>query len=212
MKYFDIIFLDLDGPILDGKFRHYQCYVDIVNKYGGEVIGIDEYWGMKRERVPRDVILRKTAFGSTYQDYYSEWMSNIENPEYLKLDVLKPNVIETLKQWVTLSEQLILITMRQNMDHLVCQLKALEIYSLFDEVILCPPINNNTKYDLLKNKKFSSAIFIGDTEEDSNTAKKLNIKMIGITNGLRNREHLEADYYFNEINAIDFFSLSTTLD
>ena len=56
----------------------------------------------------------------------------------------------------------------------------------------------------MKDKIFNNAIFIGDTEEDTNTAKMLGIKSIGITNGLRNKKFLEADYYYEEIKDIDF--------
>jgi phosphoglycolate phosphatase-like HAD superfamily hydrolase len=97
--------------------------------------------------------------------------------------------------------------MRQNRNFLISKLKNLNVYSLFDEVIDCPPQRINTKYEALKNKKFSEAIFIGDTEEDTNTAKMLNIKSIGITNGLRKKEFLDADYYYKEIKDISFCEL-----
>ena len=101
-------------------------------------------------------------------------------------------------------KKIVLVTMRQNREFLLNQLRELKILDLLDEVIACPPERKNTKYEALKNKSFKKAIFIGDTEEDTNTARMLNIQSIGITNGLRKKEFLDADYYYEEIKDINF--------
>ena len=41
-------------------------------------------------------------------------MKNIEDKKYLKLDILKPNVIEILRQWKNISNNNDIDTMRQN--------------------------------------------------------------------------------------------------
>lgn len=204
---YDYIFLDLDGPILEGKKRHYECYKDIVNKFGGKVLDIDTYWDLKTSKIKRDVILEKSDFQGTYNDFFDEWMKNIENEKYLKLDFLKPKVSEALKRFQNITSKILLVTMRQNRDFLIQQLKELKVYEYFDEIIDCPPQRENTKYEALRSKKFKKAIFIGDTEEDINTAKLLNIKSIGITNGLRKKEFLDANYYYKEIIDINFNEL-----
>lgn len=201
---FDYIFLDLDGPILEGKKRHYQCYRDIVERYGGNVLDINLYWDMKRSKVTREILLNKSNFQGTYEIFFEEWMKNIEDEKYLILDVLKPQIIEVLNSWKEFTSNIVLVTMRQNRNSLIQQLKNLAVYDFLDEIIDCPPEIQNTKYEALKNKEFTSAIFIGDTEEDTKTAKMLNIKSIGITNGLRKKEFLDADYYYAEIKDIDF--------
>ncbi|MCT7520064.1 HAD family hydrolase [Aliarcobacter cryaerophilus] len=201
---FDYIFLDLDGPILEGKFRHYTCYKYIIKKYGGNVIDVDAYWELKRGKVTRDILLEKSNFRESYEVFFKEWMNTIENEEYLRLDTLKPNVVETLKSWKNITDKIVLVTMRQNREYLLNQLDRLGILCLLNEVIDCPPQRKNTKYEALKDKIFNNAIFIGDTEEDTNTAKMLGIKSIGITNGLRDKKFLEADYYYEEIKDIDF--------
>ncbi len=200
----DYIFLDLDCPLLEGKYRHYKCYEDIIKKHGGTALEIDYYWEFKRSKITRDIVLEKSNFQESYDVFFTEWMSNIENEQYLNLDTLKPEVIETLKSWKNITDKIVLVTMRQNREYLLNQLDKLGVLFLFDEVIDCPPQRKNTKYEALKDKIFNNAIFIGDTEEDTNTAKMLGIKSIGITNGLRNKIFLEADYYFEEIKDIDF--------
>ena len=206
-KMFDYIFLDLDGPILEGKYRHYECYKDIVNKFGGDILDINTYWNMKMSKVRRDVILKESAFKGSYEDFFNDWMCTVEDERYLKLDILKPQVIETLQKWKGITQKIVLVTMRQDESYLITQLQNLEVLSLLDEVIVCPPQRKNTKYEALKNIKFNKAIFIGDTEEDTNTAKMLNIKSIGITNGLRKKKFLDADYYYKEIKDINFMEI-----
>jgi phosphoglycolate phosphatase-like HAD superfamily hydrolase len=97
--------------------------------------------------------------------------------------------------------------MRQNREYLLNQLNFLGVLPLLDEVIDCPPQRKNTKYEALKNKFFKAAIFVGDTEEDTNTSKFLGIKSIGILNGLRKKEFLDADYFYEEIKDINFSKL-----
>jgi phosphoglycolate phosphatase-like HAD superfamily hydrolase len=204
---FDYIFLDLDGPILEGKNRHYQCYKDIVDMFGGDILDIDTYWDMKTSKITRDIVLEQSNFQASYSEFFEEWMKKIEDEKYLILDSLKPEVIETLSRWTKLTNNLVLVTMRQNREFLIHQLKNLNVHDFFHEIIDCPPQRKNTKYEALKNKNFEKAIFIGDTEEDTNTAKMLNIKSIGITNGLRKKEFLDADFYYKEIKDIDFNTL-----
>jgi phosphoglycolate phosphatase-like HAD superfamily hydrolase len=204
---FDYIFLDLDGPILEGKNRHYECYKEIIETHGGDLLDLDTYWNLKRDKVTRDIILLKSNFQASYDVFLDSWIKNIENEKYLQLDFLKPDVIETIENWKTISNKIILVTMRQNRALLLQQLQNLGVYNLLDEIIDCPPQRENTKYEALKNKFFNKAIFIGDTEEDTKTAKMLNIKSIGITNGLRRKEFLDADYYYEEIKDIDFNAL-----
>lgn len=204
MDKLSYIFLDLDGPILEGKNRHYQCYKDILERHGGDILELDVYWDMKTSKIKRDILLKNSNFKKTYEVFFEEWMANIEDEKYLKLDILKPDVAKTLREWREFASKIILVTMRQNREFLLNQLRELEILNLLDEVIDCPPERKNTKYEALKNINFKKAIFIGDTEEDTNTAKMLNIQSIGITNGLRKKEFLDADYYYEEIKDINF--------
>lgn len=207
MKKIQYIFVDLDGPILDGKYRHYQCYKDIINKYKGQPLNIETYWKLKRHMVNRKKILELSAFQGTYGEFMNMWLENIEDKYYLEYDLLKPKVKETLLNFRNYVDNLYLVTMRKNTNNLIIQLKNLEIYQLFDKVIACDFQVENPKCIALKNVEFNTALMIGDTEEDTETAKRLGIKCIGITNGLRAKELLKADYYVDELSNIDLKSI-----
>jgi len=205
----DYIFLDLDGPILEGKNRHYQCYSEILNDYGGTPLSIDHYWNLKRARVPRDQVLEASKFGAPYETFANEWMERIESEKFLSFDELKPQIKETLSEWKKLFSgvSIELVTMRQSRHNLIDQLSRLGVIECFDVVTDCPPMRKNTKYQALKDRKFNRAVFIGDTEEDINTANMLNIPSIGVVNGIRDKQYLQADYFANEIVDINFSHL-----
>jgi phosphoglycolate phosphatase-like HAD superfamily hydrolase len=196
---FDFIFLDLDGPVLEGRERHYACYRDIIEKKGGRPLDLDTYWQLKRQKTSRDVILEKSQFKAEYSVFMDAWMSSIESPSYLKYDALKPDVPQQLQRLKNHTRQLYLVTMRHNRAELLKQLDGFGILSFFDSVVDCPPLRQNTKYEALKNLNFKKALVIGDTEEDVNTARHLGVPCIGISNGLRDPRSIDTEHIFPEL-------------
>jgi len=203
MMKLDYIFIDLDGTLLEGKLKHYNCYKDIILKDGGIPLDIDIYWDMKRSKIKRDVILEKSNYKNTYNNFLMQWLENIETEKYLYYDELKPDVIGVLNRWKNYCDKIILITMRNNHENLYHQLDNLKIKDIFDEIIICTCQENSEKYKFLKDIKFQRAIVIGDTEHDITLAEKLNIKCIAVINGLRKKEFLDADFIEEDIRDID---------
>lgn len=203
MQKLDYIFIDLDGTLLEGKVKHYYCYKDIILKDGGNPLDIDLYWDMKRSKITRDIVLEKSNYKSTYNNFLTQWLENIESEQYLYYDELKPNVINVIRSWKKYSNKIILLTMRNNKENLYKQLENLKIKDIFDEIIICKCQENYGKYEFVKDIKFERAIVIGDTEHDVTLAEKLNIKCIAVANGLRKREFLKTDFIEEEIKDID---------
>ncbi len=187
-KRFDYVFCDLDGTLLEDKQRHYECYKTIVKKYGGNCIPPDEYWNGKRDKVKRTVLLEKTGFQGTYDDYLSEWLALIETPEFLKYETLKPDTLSFLEWLRGNSEHIVLTTQRRNRKNLLGQLEKLGIAGYFEEVA-----SGDNKPDILDGKYNKDSLVIGDTEADEETAKRLGCTFIAVTSGLRNEKYLAAD-------------------
>lgn len=198
----NIIFIDLDGTILDGKEKHYQCYKDIIEQ-NGKPLDKEKYWHLKREKVSLDVILNMSMYKSNKENFLDEWLDKIEKFKYMRHDKVKPDVEKVLKNFKEEGFKIILVTMRRNKNNLINQLNKLEITEYFDAVYCCG-VEMNSKFEMIKNIKFDYALFIGDTEDDIDTAKRLNIKSVAILNGLREKRFLcNADYLFQEIKDID---------
>lgn len=187
-KRFDYVFCDLDGTLLEDKQRHYECYKTIVKKYGGNCIPPDEYWNDKRDKVKRTVLLEKTGFQGTYDDYLSEWLALIETPEFLKYETLRPDTLSFLEWLRDNSEHIVLTTQRRNRKNLLGQLEKLGISGYFEEVV-----SGDNKTDILDGKYNKASLVIGDTEADEETAKRLGCTFIAVTSGLRNGKYLAAD-------------------
>ena len=187
-KRFDYVFCDLDGTLLEDRFRHYECYKAIVKKYGGKCISLDEYWNDKRNKVKRTVLLEKTGFRGTYDDYLNEWLALIEKPEFLKYEIMKPETPEFLKWIRENAEHAVLITQRRNRESLLQQLEDLEISVFFEEII-----SGDHKTELLEGRYNKDSLVIGDTEADEETAKRLGCTFIAVTSGVRNEKYLAAD-------------------
>ena len=190
-KRFNYVFCDLDGTLLEDKQRHYECYKAIVKKYGGNCIPLDEYWNDKRNKVKRTVLLEKTGFQGTYDDYLSEWLALIETPDFLKYETLKPDTLSFLEWLGDNSEHVILTTQRRNRENLLSQLENLGISGYFEEVA-----SGDHKTDILDGKYNKDSLVIGDTEADEETAKRLGCTFIAVTDGIREEK------YFSETNSV----------
>lgn len=201
-NHYEYILCDLDGPILDGRMRHYQCYLDIVAQFGGNPISIEEYWDMKRRKLSRQVLLERTQFEGSYRDYLDTWISLIELPQYLALDSLKEKAKESLEAIKKHADHLYLITMRMQSAYLYDELQRYHIQNCFDNIIIIPSTSGMKKFEPIKDLKITTGFVIGDTEADTELAEYFHIPLYGILNGLRTREHLVADLYFNELSDI----------
>lgn len=198
------VFLDLDGPILEGKYRHYACYADIIQKDGGKALSLDEYWKLKRKKTKRDEILRLSEYPKGYDDFFSQWLANIEKPKYLELDRLKPDAAETLYRWKETGISLYLVTLRQSKVNLLNELVRFNILRALDEILCCDYRIKQSKLLAIQKANLHAEVFIGDTEQDEETAKALHIPFFAIVSGLREKQLLKATAYYQEIFEIEF--------
>jgi phosphoglycolate phosphatase len=190
------IFLDLDGPLLDGKERHYFCYRSILEKFGFKPIGLDEYWETKRALVNRLDLLKMSGAGDIYDDFLAAWLKMIESPDMLALDKVQESAIECLRSWKESGIKLTLVTMRRNKEALEKQLKLTGLHQFLDAVLVCNHDNGGEgKADAVRkyfpDSQFESALWIGDTEADGEAANSLGCAVVLLSNGLRNATYLK---------------------
>lgn len=194
MKINSIVF-DLDGPILDGRERHYRCYSDILLENGFTPLPIDAYWAMKRKAEDRHKQLALSGAGSIYDIFLRDWIERIEKKKYLSLDQLQPGALEKLEEWKMAGIRLYLVTMRNHADSLMWQMQRLNLQPFFEEIIAVgTERGNNGKAEEIGTRftetEKLSALWIGDTEVDIMAARMLEIKVCAVTCGLRSAECL----------------------
>jgi phosphoglycolate phosphatase len=206
------LILDLDGPILDGKLRHYQCYGDILREHGFVPLSVDEYWEMKRHRYDRRRQLSATGAEGIYDAFLTAWLERIEQKEYLALDRLQPQVIEKLGSWKADGLGLHLVTLRNNEANLIWQLDRLNLLPLLDHVAsVRSSASGQGKADAVRGiislEELETALWIGDTEIDIMAARQLGVKVCVVECGLRSGECLatfDPDYRATELSSICF--------
>lgn len=198
MKRMKRIFLDLDGPLLDGKERHYKCYKNILESSGFKPIGIEEYWEKKRALFNRRDLLKLSGAEIIYDDFLASWLAMIESPDMLALDKVQEGAIDCLQSWREQDIELILVTMRKRKHALEGQLVAMGLRQYLDVVLVSDHAEGgegkaNTVRNICPTGLFEkNSLWIGDTEADWNAAQSLGCDVVLISNGLRNEEYLKS--------------------
>jgi phosphoglycolate phosphatase len=206
------LILDLDGPVLDGRMRHYQCYQEILTQHGYEPMPSEQYWNMKRQRKDRHAQLAISGADEIYDQFLSLWLERIEQKEYLMLDRVQPGAVEAMKDWQTRGLNINLVTMRNHSDNLLWQLEQLGILSLFNAVRAVGTSSGSAgkasaARTLIGQSDVKSVLWIGDTEADIEAAHLLGIRICLIENGLRVPDYLASlkpDFQTPDIQSIIF--------
>ena len=192
MATYDYVIWDLDGTLLDDRKRHYACYLDIVEKYGGTPVSEERYWELKRNKIKRTVLLEETAFEGTYQQYLDEWIERIEQIGYLRREKLRPGAEELLKKLHTAAEKVVLVTMRNHTERVEQQLQWLGIAGYFDAIFIGKSLQGQKKTDVVSTAIPDIAekhvLVIGDTEDDEQVAKSLGADFVAMITGLRDKK------------------------
>lgn len=209
-----IAIVDLDGPVLDGRERHYACYREIVVELGYAPLDINTYWDMKRHRASRREQLAAIGAGAAYDVFRAAWIQRIEQPRLLELDRLQPMVIETLAGWRDRGIVLALATMRREPAYLRRELEAFRLLPLLDHVI----VSDFEGGGVLKAERVRAAmpgvdlaagVWIGDTEADIAAARNLGCRIWALSCGLRTEEYLRTldpdfiDRYLSDVRLAD---------
>ncbi len=190
-----IIFLDLDGTILDVSERIYQIYCYILKKHNKKFLERKKYLNLKREKVLIKKILKETNSEDILSDYKKKWNELIEKPYYLKLDK-----ITLSERWALISlkkdYKLVLVTLRNNQKEFFNQLEREKIDKIFDNILISPGNLQHFKWriklNLLKKEQFNkNSVIVGDTETDILAGKHLGIKTVAVVDGMRSKKFLE---------------------
>lgn len=191
------LFLDLDGPILDNRPKYIALHRQLLHDSVGVALAEEEYWELKRTRVPEIEILNRCGVPASQWDaHLQRRQACIEDQLFLELDRVWPGVQDWLVKQRT-THAIYLVTLRKRRKPLLRQLARLGLLPLFDEV-LSEEANDGSadvKVRLMTPYVPSAeqAVMIGDTEADIQAAKHTAVASIAVTCGIRDRRLLEAE-------------------
>ncbi len=195
-----MIFIDLDGPILDVSEKYYRVYVDLVNELRGIPLGKDDYWERKRSKMLDSEILYESRLSEADHSVFRlRREKRIETSAYWKYDQVWPELKE-LMPGSPLRGKLVLVTLRNSSDALAEELAALGIRDWFKIVLTAGGEADSTGRHNGKvravNRIFgelSEGWFIGDTETDLRAGSALGLKRGAVTFGIRSRYLIERE-------------------
>ncbi|MGO9139667.1 MAG: HAD family hydrolase [Syntrophales bacterium] len=183
-----VLAFDLDGTILNVWDRYYRLYAESLNHQDQQPLTKSAYFRALRNGTPHYLLFDSCFQRAFYQGYLEYRKERLEDPDFLKLDLLVPGMAEDLR-FLAQHFSLALVTARNECRHLEWQLKELNILDYFHEVHVCGLYSGaQGKAKILD--KIGAVCFTGDTEIDIQAGQILSIQTIGVLWGLRNSKAL----------------------
>ena len=203
-----MLYLDLDGTLLDVTTRHYATYVEILGM--GEMRGVPipekEYWGLRREGKKWQDILRKSRlFPNKFKKFAEHFDARLETPEMLMMDNVREGVETALGKLYT-KTPICLVTQRRDDAELENQLTQLRLKKYFAAILSGTPTATRRpdpdarwkhKADLVRARYRilpTETVYLGDTENDVKAARSLGFEVWLVEGGHRTKElQIKAD-------------------
>lgn len=183
------IAFDLDGTLLDSRKRHEIVMSDVLKKHGLDLdsSGLVTFKSDGHNNI--DWLLSKGISEDNAKKINKEWISLIENAEYLQADFLYPNVREVLNN-LSKENDLFLVTARNNKENARKQIKRLGIAQYFSSISVVDTCSETSALKAVELTKFNTEYFIGDTESDYKAAQIADCDFYAVGYGFRSKKFL----------------------
>jgi phosphoglycolate phosphatase len=213
------VFCDFDGPLVDVSARYYSTYrlalANVCKYYNTDNLLLsltplsqEEFWHMKRNRVPDIEIAGKSGLPPVAIDPFLAQVSYIVNhSDLLYQDTIQPGASWALNLLRSQGIEIVLVTLRaqEQAEQILAKANLLHLFSgvfgthAHEDVAYVNSIELKTQ--LLKNaaaihwpmalRDKQTVCTIGDTEADVWAGRNLGIETIALTCGIRSREYLQ---------------------
>jgi phosphoglycolate phosphatase len=190
-----ILFLDLDGTLLDIREKYHRLHCRIALDLGHAPLPRGTFWARKRTGVAVEDLLPDWD-DAARAEYSRRWEAEIELPAYTRFDRLVPGARESLLRLAP-SFELVLVTMRRDGQELRRQLRRLGVAPLFSRLLVRGDHDGTelTKAQLLRptvTPNGRRSVVVGDSEEDMRAARSLGSPFVAVLTGMRDRDFLAA--------------------
>ena len=199
---------DFDGPIMDVSERYYQVYqfcLEHTKRQDQPVrkMSKEEFWSLKRSRVPEPQIGILSGLDEAQaKEFAGLRRQTVHTLPYMAYDQLAPGAVEALEKVQQAGVDLIVMTMRRELEleyaFSRCDVERFfpkdRCYRLSNDYVKTRDIDDKPLLMERAIKELppaSDVWMVGDTEADMISAKKHNVKVIGVTCGIRDRAQLE---------------------
>lgn len=196
------IVFDLDGTLIDSKLRLYRLFQHLAPDSS---FSYEQYWGFKQKRTSNETILSsELGYGQDQiARFVVQWMALIESPQYLGLDSNFIGIHTTLEA-LQKQADLYVCTARQFRHPALVQLTNLDLSQYFKRVLVTE--QRHSKESLIATHVAglsASDWLLGDTGNDIQVGKFLNMKTCAVLTGFLSKEILqvyEPDLILESVN------------
>jgi phosphoglycolate phosphatase len=182
------IFFDLDGTLIDSRRRLYSLFAQLAPE---NTFSYEAYWEVKRKRKSQHDFLREYfEYSDAQVEFFRRaWMSNVEDPERLRLDQPFEGVSDLLAK-LALQRELYLITARQYPARVKTQVHQFGWSAYFRDIFVTR--QQESKASLIREKLTCTGedILVGDTGEDILSGRELGMKTVAVLSGVLSAEVL----------------------
>jgi len=190
-----ILYLDLDGTLLDIREKYHRLHCRIALDLGYEPLPRGTFWDHKRRGVALEALLPGWEEAAR-AEYSQRWLAEIELPLYTRFDRLVPGARDALVRLAPRFE-LVLVTLRRDGLELRRQLRRLGVAQLFSRLLVRGDHGGLelTKAQLLRltvPPDERASMVVGDSEEDVRAARALGSPFVAVLTGMRDRAFLAA--------------------
>ncbi len=203
-----VIYLDLDGTLVDVQERYCRLHADTARELGRRPLPRARFWALKRQGASLETLLNH--WDEPVREAYSRrWLAAIEAPSYTRFDRLIPAAREAL---ATLAQRfrLVLVTLRRDERGLRQQLRQLGVDGFFAGLVAAAdhPAGDYTKAQLLRlgaSTNGGRGIVVGDSEADVEAAREMGLPVVCVLTGIRDRRFLQAlnpDYIVESVGRL----------
>jgi len=187
-----LVAFDFDGTIVNCEIRQVEVLRSILKRKDININNFDfEYWWNLKINGSNtyDALVKMQIQERIASEISNDWITVIENPEWLDLDVLRPEMLYLFKELSKINKSICIITARKSEYNFYNQIRKLPINEFINKSYVVNPGNSvEEKSEILRMLKPS--VFIGDSENDYYSATKSGIDFIGISNGQRSKQFL----------------------
>lgn len=183
---------DFDGTIVNCEIRQVEVLRSILRRKDINInnFNFENWWSFKINGSNTNNALIKLQINKNIAAEISqEWVSIIENSEWLDLDTLRPEILYLFKELKKMNKTIYIITARKSEYNFYNQIRKLPINIYVEKSIVVNPSKSiEEKKEILLTLKPS--FFIGDTENDYYSAIESGVNFIGMKNGQRSKQYL----------------------
>lgn len=193
-----IFVLDLDGTLIDSSKRHYVLMEKLLKEYADNIsFNPADYMEYKRMgNSGKQYLKEELGLDKETSDAISkEWVTNIENEEYMDLDELYTDTIEFLDALKQKQYKIIFLSARHNRTNTLKQLEKFGIKEYADAIyVVSPERATEEKIEVIMTYQESGkeTIIVGDTENEYDTAYAAGINYFVLNRGFRSKEYWDA--------------------